>query len=166
MLLRTMQTENDSTASFQGWPGAGGGQAQSRAGQEPGASPCTGRAPSLRALPPTSSFPVQGGECSCFTIKLFFPFHTNTSSLLGLCLMEVWSSQRRGSRPKTACPAFCSTSRKVLVGRGESNQLNSNFPDAKRTFPTAQDKICFQYKTAIFLHVCPIAAQLKTGLSD
>lgn len=51
MLLRTMQTENDRTASFQGWPGAGGGQAQSRVGQEPGASPCTGRAPSLRSLP-------------------------------------------------------------------------------------------------------------------
>ena len=69
-----------------------------------------GAGPQPQVPPQTSSFPVQGGECSCFTIKLFFPFYTNTSSLLGLCLMEVWSSQRRGSRPKTACTAFCSTS--------------------------------------------------------
>lgn len=80
--------EYGSTASSQGWPGEGGGQPQSRVGQEPGASPCTGGAPAS-VPPPTSPFPVQRGECSCFTIKLFFPFHTNTSSLLGLCLMEV-----------------------------------------------------------------------------
>ena len=56
--------------------------------RKPAPVPALGGAPAS-VPPPTSPFPVQGGECSCFTIKLFFPFHTNTSSLLGLCLIEV-----------------------------------------------------------------------------
>lgn len=49
--------EYDSTASFQGWPGVGGGQPQSRVGQELGASPCTGGAPSLS---PSPDLPLPG----------------------------------------------------------------------------------------------------------
>lgn len=122
-------------------------------------APASGPSPQ----PPPSPF---GGECSCFTIKLFFPFTQITPA----CLACAWwkSGLHRGEAQGQRLHALPSVLplEKHLLGEEKVTSQIPIFLMQRGLFLLSKIQYASNTIQLFFLHVCPIAVQLKTGLPD